>query len=407
MAREPVTFTKAQLLKLQPEARRYEVQDAEQRKLILRVYPTGNKVFFMLKRTAGGRAGTMSRLKIGPFPEVSVKTARDRVGSWLNAIAAGHDPWEERRETRAKGRTVGELWSEYLQEAKKRKRSWKNDEWQYDKHVKAWKARQLSSVTQTDVARLKARVHKSGGPVAANRVLALLSSMWSWSQDPERRSEWGILQNPCRSVERYEEVARERYLLPAELREFVEATNADESADIRDAVLLLLLTGQRKANICGLRWSEVEFRDEALRIPAERMKADRDHLVPLAPAALEVLKERRSRAEAGAEFVFPSTRKAGHLYDIRDDLERIKVRAGIGGRLTPHDLRRTFATYAREIGRDPGPVLAHKPAGITEKVYAQPTFKGMRDTVRATVNHMLTIATATEAKVVDFPGAAR
>jgi len=395
---EELKFTKPELEKLKPRDKRYEVRDTEQPKLLLRVSPSGVKSFVMYAKL-DGRA---ERVTIGRFEErgVTIDTARRTVSKWINEYAArAGNPAAERR-TMKEQMTLGELWEEYLSKhAKPNKRSWRIDECQYKKHLKKWKNRQLGNIRKADVTRLAATVERNGGPVARNRVLALLSSMWGWAQRERGLS----LANPTTGVPRVKEQPRERYLLPAELRRLYAVLEAD-TGQASGALLLLLLTGQRKSTICGLRWSEVDFRDAVLKIPSERMKAGRDHTVPLAGAALDILKARRAAAKPRARYVFPTWSKRNHLYDLRRPFTRMLEEAEIEGRCTPHDLRRTWATYCRELGRDPAPILGHAPQGVTERHYSMNTIAALRATMRATVNHIVKTATSDTGNVVAFLG---
>jgi integrase len=222
--------------------------------------------------------------------------------------------------------------------------------------------------------------------------------MWTWAQRERGLS----LANPTTGVQRAKEEPRVRYLLPAELQRLYAVLEAD-SGQASEALLLLLLTGQRKGTISGLRWSEVDFRDAVLKIPAARMKSGREHTVPLAGAALDILKARQAAAKPKARFVFPTWGKRHHLYDLRRPFTRILEDAEIEGRCTPHDLRRTWATYCRELGRDPAPILGHAPQGVTERHYSMNTIGALRETMRATVNHIVNTATTESGKVVGFP----
>ncbi len=234
-------------------------------------------------------------------------------------------------------------------------------------------------------------VEKNGGPVARNRLLALLSSMWGWAKRKRELS----LDNPTEGVERLTEQPRERYLLPAELHRLYALLVAD-TGQASEALLLLLLTGQRKGNICGLRWSEFDSRDAVLKIPKERMKSGKAHIVPLATPALEILEKRKKAAEKGEKFVFPAKGKREHLYDLRRPLERMLEAAEIEERVTPHDLRRTWATYCGETRNDPGPLLGHAPQGVTKKYYEQVPLAFKREVMNATVKHIIKTATLSE-----------
>jgi hypothetical protein len=190
------------------------------------------------------------------------------------------------------------------------------------------------------------------GPVAANRAVALLSSLYGW---------WGQrigreLPNPCRRPRGQrgpgwnKETPRERYLLPDELRRWWAAVLADVDTDTRELAALLLLLGVRRGNLQRARWEQIDLAARCWRIPAAEMKANREHEAPLSTAACGILATRWERAgkpEAG--WVFPG-RANGALGDPRGGLGRITKKAGIVT-LHPHDLRRSFATLALDLVR--------------------------------------------------------
>ncbi len=227
------------------------------------------------------------------------------------------------------------------------------------------------------MARLHAGITAGSGPVAANRAVALLSSLYGW---------WGQrigreLPNPCRRPRGQrgpgwnKETPRERYLLPDELRRWWAAVLADLDTDTRELAALLLLLGVRRGNLQRARWEQIDLAAKCWRIPAAEMKANREHEAPLSTAACGILATRWERAgEPEAGWVFPG-RADGALGDPRGGLGRITKRAGIVT-LHPHDLRRSFATLALDAGVDSAVIrhlLGHSDPSVTG-VYRKVTF---------------------------------
>jgi integrase len=380
---------------LEPKEKRYEVRDSEVKGLALRVNPNGTMAWVLI-RWIDGR---MIRHRIAAYPEMSVKNARSR-GRILNGeIELGRNPAKERRAARAE-MTLAELWEQYLEHSKTFKKSWRNDELQFNKHLAKWKSRKISEIRRVDVAKLMARIGKlkgrAGGPVAANRVKALLSSMYSWAE--ERGVE---LINPTRKVRSFSETPRDRYLSPEEVKDLWEALENDKDQNTTaDIVRLLLLTGQRSANVRKMRWDEIDLKRSVWVIPADQAKSGKEIRAPLAPEVVNILKARRSPEV----WVFPAKRSAGPVRSFRHGFDRLMDAAGIQD-FTPHDLRRTFATWmsASGIGIEVvGAALGHAPQGLTGQVYAHVQLPAVKQAVERTVRAILA-ATQGTGSVVQFP----
>jgi integrase len=141
---------------------------------------------------------------------------------------------------------------------------------------------------------------------------------------------------------RHNEQSRDRVLAPAELRAIWNALGDDDFGSI---IRLLALTGQRAAEIAGLCWSEIA--DGAIVLSGERTKNHRPHIVPLSPAAAAVINAQPKRD--GRQLVFGRGKKPFSGWaKCKERLDR-KIKTASGKNLphwTPHDLRRSFATYA-------------------------------------------------------------
>jgi integrase len=150
--------------------------------------------------------------------------------------------------------------------------------------------------------------------------------------------------------------ARARVLSEAELPALWSALRDDD--DYSDIVKLLILTLCRRDEIGGLRWDEIDFGKALVEIPAERMKNDKPHLVPLSKAALAILK-RRTQGDRDHVFGVGPRGFQGWSWRRKDLDDRI---AGPRPSWTLHDFRRTGSTVLHEqLG-----VLPH----IVERVLA-------------------------------------
>jgi integrase len=396
-------FTEAYIAWLKPKPERYEIHDKGRPGLLVRVSPTGHKSFCVVQRVKGRG---MERHTLGAFPKVSVADAQKKAKILTGRGAAGESTVGERRKLKSE-MTLGELWTLFLERhAKANKRSWETDARRWKKHLALLAGERLGTFTTPRVAALLADIGARCGTGAANRVRALLFTMFE-----KGRREWGLgTANPVQDTPRNPEHGKDRYLLPEELRRFIKALEADPDANTRDWLHLALFTGQRGGTLCRAKWANLNLKDGAWSIPAEDMKAGKPLLVPLAPAVVELLRERRALAAKGAVYVFPSSRPEGLIATPRDGFKRVLKAADVTG-LTPHDLRRSFATWAQDAGT-PSIVLArllgHSPVPgmAVTGLYAQTPLDVLRRWSERTVENMLKVARAPEdGKVLRFPGA--
>ena len=152
----------------------------------------------------------------------------------------------------------------------------------------------VTAITLRDVADLLAKIDRASGPTTANRVRATLSACFSWAM-----REGLALSNPIANTNRREERPRERVLSNDELRAIWNAAGNDTYGVI---IKLLILTGQRRSEIAELRWAEVDLERRALNLSTERTKNKRQHVVPLAPTALALLRGRPRTGDAGFKY---------------------------------------------------------------------------------------------------------
>lgn len=392
------SFTKRLLEQLKPGDRQTWVYDDRTPGLALLITPADARTFYLAKRMDG----RYRRVKIGPFPEVSIEQARKQAAKLIGELASGENPAESRRVARS-ATTFGDLFTYYLERhAKVHKRTWRKDEQQYNLHLKRWKGRRLNQITRQDVAALHARIGKDH-PIGANRLLALLSKIYSVAAGIGYDGA-----NPCRGVQRFPENSRERFLEDDEIPRLLAELDAEPNTTLRDYFKLLLFTGARRGNLASMRWEEIDWQRRVWIIPREKFKTGKEMTVPLVDAAIAILEARK--LESDSEWVFPNRRKnpkCPHLREPTDALTRICERAGIRG-LKPHDLRRTVATKASELGV-PYPVVAkmlgHRVYGVTG-VYTPPSPAAIRDGFERTISAMLAAGGDAETKPTKGAGKA-
>lgn len=358
------------------------IYDSRQPGLCLMTTRTDAKTFYFY----GKVNGRPQRVRLGGFPEISVEQARKLAKVTSGDIADGADPMAKKRESRVRGKTMGDLWTAYLENAKPRKRSWKTDEYRWKKHLeKRWGGRRLADITRGDVQSLMTTIGKEH-PTGANRILALLSVMFSYAILKEYTDS-----NPTNSIERYQESSRERFLGADELPQFMAALEDAQTMPVwRDYFKLLLLTGARRGNMLAARWDDINLARMEWRIPDKVSKNGHAMTVALTPDAMTIL---QARADNGSPFVFPGDGKTGHLKEPRKAWESLLKRANLKD-VRLHDLRRTLGSWMASGGASLpiiGSHLGHRTPSVTA-VYARLASDAVRQAVNAAASAMMAVS---------------
>lgn len=367
-----LNFTKLTLdgLPVPPPKKRQYYYDAKVRGLAVCVTSTGAKTYYLYRWVEG----KPQRTRLGEYPDMSIEQARRRAEEENAEIAAGKflSPSQRRK---SQDMAFGDLFALYLQDhAKGRKLSWERDEERYRNHLREWERIAISRITRAKVRELHSRIGAEAGPYAANRVLALISVVFSKAMLDE------IFDgpNPTKGVDPFPEQSRDRRLSKSEVPRFFSALEAESSVDVRDYVLLSLFTGARKSNVLAMRWSELDLDSGLWRIP--RTKNGAPQLLPLLESELEIL--RRRHAEHGhQDWVFPGSRSGtGHMTKPEKGWKRILERAEIQD-FRLHDLRRTLGSWMVDTGSSIpmiGKALNHL-SQETTAVYARFSLEPVRD----------------------------
>jgi len=367
-----LAFTDRTAAGLRPAAHAVDWRDTITDGLSLRVSPGGAKTWYVLYK----RAGQDRRKKLGRYPELTLANARIAARDDRLRVDRDHaDPAAERQEALAALEptfTVKDLCELYMTvESKPKKSTWKDDQWRVDKYIlPPWQARAVKSITREDAHDLLDKIAAAGKGTQANRVQALISSMWNFAMD---RSKADL--NVChRMKKRAKERPRERVLADQELRDGWAALEA-APGDASDAIRLRLLTGKRGVEVHTMAWADVDLDKALWMVPAARAKNRQPHSVPLSPAAVTML-ERRLEARQGKEArVFPG------LYHQRKDLRALaEIHAGA---YRWHDLRRTVGSRLAGLGFSEeliGRLLNHAKRGVTATVYNQHAYEAEKRT---------------------------
>jgi integrase len=408
----------------------------------LRISHGGSRTFILVKRIGKGRDKAPRLFTLGRYPAMPLAEARAKAMAWAALAEDGKDPVkvdearrkeQERLEARQNANTFSAVVERYLagQANKLRPKTLKGyrsiltgDD------LAAWADRPITDISRADVLAVRSAIEARGKAAMARSTLVALTVFFNWAIDQDLLDD-----APTSRVRKgTPSTSRDRVLTDDELRLLLEALDPDEALHVlygdlegppprrvaerrhrratdaaervglpslsdaaRDFIRMLLLSGQREAEVAGMAWPELHLDgdDPRWELPGDRTKNRRPHIVPLAPAALAILERRRAarREAAGAtlpegptlrerqhhrfqmalaasRFVFPSTGKGqgktpmSGFSDIKERLDgRIAAICKALGRAVPppwrwHDLRRTAATAMREAGASPDTVEA-------------------------------------------------
>jgi integrase len=214
------------------------------------------------------------------------ETARREAKRLLGLVASGKDPQTEKAEARAKAAdTLGKVADDYLKYAKKKQKPRSYAETKRHLLIN-WKPLHVASVFhlhRRHIAARLAQIETERGAVSAARARAALSAMFNWAM----REGFEIPANPVFGTNRpTEPKSRQRVLTDDELAEIWATCRDDDHGRI---IKLLALTGQRRDEIGGMRWSEIDEDKKLWTIPGSRTKNHREHMVPLSDFALALV----------------------------------------------------------------------------------------------------------------------
>ena len=272
---------------------------------------------------------------IGRHGHLTPETARARAKQLLGTVALGTDPFAQSLSAEAFGAEV----ERYLARKKSsvKPRSYTEVSRHLTKQCAPLARLKLTEIDRRTVAMLLAEIETNSGVVARNRVRASLSAFFRFAI-----AEGLVETNPVTgTIIADEGGSRERVLTRDEIVKLWRCLGEDRYSDI---VRLLLLTGQRRAEIGRLRWGEVDFAKGMVTLPPERVKNSREHCLPLSRQALAII-ERQPRRNS-TDYVF------GKYSEWSRPKVALDQRLGIAP-WRIHDLRRTAATYMGELGVQP------------------------------------------------------
>jgi integrase len=345
--------------------------------LLLQVKDSGARTWILRVRVGGKRRD----MGLGGFPTVTLAMARERAREARLAVDQGIDPVEQRINAR-KTAAASSQSNITFQEAARQFIEAKRHEWKNEKHEAQW-----TSTLEQYAFPVAGRLHVRD--IRLSHVLKILEPIWTQKTETASRLrgriesvlDWATVRhyrdglNPARwkghldkTLAAPNKVARKKHFaaLPwTQMPGFMAELRKREGISAR-ALEFGILCASRSAEIRGALWSEIDLDAALWVIPADRMKAEKEHRVPLSQAAVNLL--RTMPCLAGSALVFPSPR-GKELSDM--SLTAVLRRMNLD--VTQHGFRSTFRDWAAEATTYPREVaemaLAHTIGDKVEAAY--------------------------------------
>ena len=281
-------------LKPAPDGKPYDIRDTVVPGLRVRVMGSGQRTFPLLGRSPG--SPPPPRRAMAASGEWTLAKARSKAQDWLTLVGKGIDPAiEEERQRAAEQRKQENTFAAVAEDFIKAKLAGERKGEEVERDIRrvfipAWGRRPITDITALEVRNLIKGFVDAGKPYQAHNLLGYARRLWNWAIGQHA---YGIETSPCDRLKPKDIIgkkrARSRVLSDAELRA---AWRGGEALGYPYGPLfrLLILTGQRKSEVAEALWSEFDLAKRLWVIPAERMKADAAHVVPLSDDAVALLK---------------------------------------------------------------------------------------------------------------------
>lgn len=295
-------------------------------------------------------AGRRIELGLGTYPAVTLRDARQTAVRNYSMALDGIDPRTVR--PIAAKITLTECLDGVVS-AKERAGTWKPDSSQgvtwrnsLSNHAASLGAMPVSAITTADVlAVLGPMVETKADVVKRLRQRIEAAFAWAIANGHRQDNPAGVelnaaLPKPRATVNHHDAVPHGQVGAALD-----KVRNAGISDSAKRLIEFIVLTAVRSGEARGARWAEIDLSDATWTIPGERMKAEREHTVPLSQRAIQLLSEARDTTDG--EYVFP--RPDGEPF-LASNLGRSLKRAGVEGTL--HGFRSSFRDWAADTGRD-------------------------------------------------------
>lgn len=356
----------ARIKALKPKASRYTVSDGGG--LVLEVMTSGAKIW-RYRYSLHGKQQPVAT--IGEYPATSLMAARERARRYTEIVAGGVSPVAEAQKDRGAVKSLdtvrafGACWiNEQMSDKSKEYQRTTSRALEKDVYP-AIGSKPLAELTPGDVLAICDRIKKRGAPKMALHTRNVIKRLFEYAIARQL-----VTTNPAAAiVARFvaTQESRDRVLSPDEIGRVLRVVYASSiRRPLKLAIHLLVVTMVRKSELIEARWGEFDLEAGIWRIPAGRMKKDREHWVYLAPQAVAMLGELHENRTSG-EFLFPTVRGADRPIAKSTLNQAIRALDMEVQHFVLHDFRRTASTHLHEMGQPSDAIekaLAHTIKGI-------------------------------------------
>ncbi|WP_105610113.1 integrase domain-containing protein [Cronobacter malonaticus] len=378
MARITRPLTNNEILKAKPREKDFTLHDGDG--LFLLVKTSGKKLWRFRYQRPG--SGSRTNVSLGSYPALTLAAARQIRDQHLTTLAQGIDPQQQQEQASEQRQieldsifsTVAANWFQI--KSKSVTKDYAKDIWRsLDKDV-------FPAIGEIPVQEIKARtivealepIKARGALETVRRLVQRVNEIMIYAVNT------GLIDaNPASSVGMAFEKPKKQNmptLRPEELPKLMRSlVMSNLSVPTRCLIEWQLLTLVRPSEASGARWAEIDLDTKLWTIPAERMKAKREHIVPLSPQALEIL-EVMKPISAHREHVFPSRNDPKNPMNSQTANAALK-RIGYGSKLVAHGLRSIASTALNETGFNPDVIeaaLAHSDKNEVRRAYNRSTY---------------------------------
>lgn len=356
--------------------------------LMLQISPSGARSWILRTTIAGRRR----EIGLGSYPAVSLKDAHAKAQAMRDDIANGVDPLVAKAEAASRLRASRAL-DVTFQEAATRFIEAKAPEWKNAKHASQW-TNTIAEYAYPKIGDLlvrhimRAHVTDVLEPIwtkkaeTASRLRGRIEAILDWARVKGYRDEgmnpaaWrGNLDKLLSAPKKTRRVRNHPALPLADTPAFVADLRRSTGIGYR-CLEFVILTAARSGEARGALWTEIDLDRRIWAIPGERMKAQKEHRVPLSDRAIELLKSIERDDKTDLIFRAPRSNK------MLSDMTLLAILRKRGLKATPHGFRSTFRDWASEHTNYPRELaevaLAHIPGGASEMAYWRGDLLGKR-----------------------------
>lgn len=341
-------------------------------------YGDGDGLFLDVRKAGAGswivraqKNGKRRDIGLGSVSKVSLALARTRASEARSQIEAGIDPVAHRR----KAAGIPSFREAAALVHAEHKRTWRNgkhqDQWLATLKAYAFPAigdRPVSEVDGPAVRDLLSAIWLEK-PETARRVRQRVAAVLDWSYSKGFREAEAPTRSISKGLPRQPRKSGHFAAMPfSDVPVFVARLHEKETWG-RLALEAAILTAARSGEIRGARWDELDLDAGLWTVRAERMKAGREHIVPLSPAALRVFRRAAELRTGGVEFVFHGAKRDKPM----SDMTLTKLLRDMGETVTAHGFRSSFRDWVSEATQFQGELaeaaLAHTIENKVEAAY--------------------------------------